>query len=280
LLSLCSLACPLLSCAPAKLVCQPVKHLQSCPGVPTFTSDLTAPLNPNDTFHLIVSGASAVGLSTGIAAGGVQALFGVAPTPKTQDVRLSLGGTLLGGDWAGDRLGASSLEPRVRASVGHSFGILPVDVFVEGVAPHFFASGKTAAGVGGGLSLRLFSMPLEVGLDYIAGTNEFGNEGTASGTVRGLLSLGVDLFALEGVGQRTGPEQTLVDLRCNLLRHARSLSPTSECAQVTTALLGLASEPNVPDVARFIEALPKDLSNGLKKFDAAYTRCSEWNLEV
>jgi hypothetical protein len=266
--------------------CTPAEPPQKgeCDHIDTFSTDPLAALNPNDTLHLIpyfatVNNIAVQPLSGPIRfAAGAGLLFGIAPL-STQALRLSIGGTFLAGQWGGDGLGDDSVEPRVRAAVNlTTLAVLPLDVYVEGVAPYFFASKEVTPGFGAGVSVRALWIPVDLGADYLFGNDDFGRaERPASGAVRIFASVGFDLLAATGATQRAAPQQTRVDLRCDLLDQARRLMPPGEtpayCGDVTKALDGAHADHEMTAMARFLTLLPASLSTKLTKLDALYTSC-------
>jgi hypothetical protein len=244
--------------------------------------DPLSSLNPNDTFHLILYAAGVNALAIPFSgpirfAGGPGLLFGVAPT-ATQLVRLSIGGTALFGEWARDGLGGISMEPRVRASLNvATLSIVPIDLYVEGIAPYFFESNTATAGFGGGFSARVFSVPVDVGADYVFGRGDFGEAATpAPGAFRFFASGGFDFLASAGIGRRTGPQQIRVDLRCDLLAQAREMvrqRSGSYCSDVTKALDGAYADRDASAMERFLALLPQELGAALGRIDTRYGQC-------
>lgn len=267
------------------LQCQPAETPApgECDHVETFSTDTLAALTPNDALHLVLYLASvdnvAVGPLSGpmrFAAGGGM-LFGVAPF-ATQVMRLSIGGTFLAGQWGRDGLGDYSIEPRARASVNVIGGVFPFDLYVEGVAPYFFASKEFTPGFGVGGALRVFSFPIEIGADLLFGSDDFGRaERPASNALRVFASVGFDLFAATGVTQRAPQQQNRIDLRCDLLAKARAMVPADAtpayCGAVVKAALGAYADREMTAMERFLKALPADLSGQLTRLDAMYSSC-------
>ncbi len=257
-----------------------------CDGVETFSADPFAKFNPNDTLHLVGSVATVENIAVSPLSGpirfaaGASFLFGVAPL-STQTYRLSIGGTVLAGEWGRGGLGGGSVEPRVRASMNlATIVVLPFDVYIEGVAPYFPASNVVTGGFGVGGSLRALWFPVDLGVEYLFGNGDFGRaDRPAAGAVRIFASVGLDFFAFFGVSQRPVPEQTRIDLRCDLLDQARRLVPPGVrpafCSDVTRALDGAYADHQATAMARFLSLLPAELGATLTRLDTLYTNCVE-----
>ncbi len=273
------------SAAGDSLQCQPAETPApgECDRVETFSTDTLAALTPNDALHLVLYAASADNIALRplsgpmrFAAGG-GLLFGVAPL-SGQQLRLSIGGTFLAGQWAGDGLGDFSIEPRARVSANVIGGVFPLDVYVEGVAPYFFDSKVFTPGFGVGGSLRIFSFPIDLGADFLFGDDDFGRaDRPASNALRLFAAVGIDLFAATGVTQRSPPQQKRIDLRCDLLGNARLMAPPDStpayCGDVVKALQGAYADREMTAIERFLKALPPGLSVPLTRFDAMYSSC-------
>jgi hypothetical protein len=282
-----TLATPSVLAKPSE--CQPAESPgpNECNNVDTFSTDTLAALTPNALFHLVLDVATVDNIAVGPLSGpmrfaaGAGLLFGVAPC-SSQQWRLSVGGTFLAGQWAGDNLGNYSIEPRGRVSLNVISGVFPVDLYVEGVAPYFFASQTFTPGFGAGGSLRVFSFPVELGADLLFGDGDFGRaDRPASNAVRLFTSVGFDLFAATGATERAPRQQSRIDLRCDLLAKARLMAPTNAtpayCGDVVKALEGAYADREMTAMERFLKALPPNLSDPLTRWDALYSSCVSAN---
>jgi hypothetical protein len=210
--------------------------------------------------------------------GGVGALFGWEPF-ASQAWRLSAGGAFLLGPWASDRTGAYSIEPRARLSFNPWGSFVLLDLYVQGVAPYFFDSKTWAPGPGIGVTARVLGAAADFGVDWLFGDRSFGHDPTPqSNALRLSLSIGYDVLAPVQSLRYPQPEQTRVDLRCEILAAARALAqkrqPATYCDAVRTALDNDRVDKRTA-MDNFLAALPPDIGNDLAARHAFYGQCLE-----
>jgi hypothetical protein len=265
-----------------------------CKQVERFQPDQLAAFSPNFADQLVVE--LTPGISFGHWAsvpepryafgGGLRWSF--APE-STQFFRIGLGAHFLAGDWAGPRLGNTTLEPSLRLSIEPLFKeVFAVDVFLQASAPIFLGPGDVAGGGGVGGEVRLLNrLSIDLAFSLFGGPKKFGDPTTPSRLGDRLdLGIGYDLWTCFGGAPRPPEGQIQVDFRCVVLAEASRIGQSlakdgSGCAGPIAALAATASVPASEAMADFFKALASDSPlRSLEPIDGELGACVEGQRDV